>query len=218
MFLPLILCSCVAKPGSAVSAAEQVALTSEVESYRAFALEPAHQAPPAVRSFDGRVDAGPASVHVRWRAPEDASWNRWEDGTARLFNDRVAHVFEVDIEGPGLLGWEPSETMLELNSPSTRLVALADAEPMLADLLLLALACERQLVDVDLLARTRAAGAFRSAYLPPSGAERISGVVVFPLWSSDSTRPAWDTHVVAMRLRLRVTVDGVPHDATIVLD
>ena len=80
---------------------------------------------------------------------------------------------------------------------------------MINDLLGLALQAERQLVDSQLVARTREAGAFRRAYLPPAGVDQMSGVIAFPLWASDLTDQTAlaEKHVVAMRLTLTV-LDG----------
>ncbi|MFT5455476.1 MAG: hypothetical protein ACI9K2_001955 [Myxococcota bacterium] len=205
----ILLTSCVKHQLPVVSVGEQDRVRSDIASFRQYALEPAGIAPPAVRTTEQRATSGGLDMLARLVPAESASWNAWPDGTARLFNNRVAHTIEIEISGDGAIGWIPSATTLELNDPETVLLAAPNPEVLLNDLHLLALQAERQLLDVELAERTRAAGAFRSAYLPPAGARSLQGVVAFPLWSAEPGQQTAlaELHVVAMRLTLTV-VDG----------
>jgi hypothetical protein len=192
-----------------VSIAEQGRVRADVAAFQWYALEPAQIAPPVIEMAEQKARSGGLTVTARLASAESSPWNIWPDGTARLFNNRVAHVFEIELEGEGALGWMPRSTTLELNEPGVALVAAGGPDVLINDLLGLALQAERQLVDSQLVARTRAAGAFRRAYLPPAGVGQMSGVVAFPLWASDLTDQTAlaEKHVVAMRLTLTV-MDG----------
>jgi hypothetical protein len=82
---------------------------------------------------------------------------------------------------------------------------------LLADLLYHAFLEERWSEDGDLVARTRAAGPFRSAYLPPwvAGTE-LTGVIAFPLATRDGPLP--EIQVAALRLTLAITAADGPHE------
>lgn len=195
-------------------------MASDIESFRRYALEPARIAPPTVGQRELSARSGGLQVVARLVRPETAAWNAWPDGSARLFNDRVAHLFEIEVTGGGPIGWLPGATTLELNDPGTVLLAAPDGEILLHDLHALALQAERQLLDGELAERTRAAGAFRSAYLPPAGADRLAGVVAFPLWATNPGEQASlaEKHVVAMRLTLALMDADGPRSVELVFE
>ena len=79
---------------------------------------------------------------------------------------------------------------------------------------------EHFLLDGDLAARTRAAGPFRAAYLPPSGVDELVGVIAFPIQHNDFEHQLAlaELHVVAMRLTLQVRYEGGIHNLIYVYD
>ena len=166
------------------------------------------------------MKSGALEVAARLGRAESSTWNAWPDGTARLFNNRVAHLFDIEIVGDGPVGWMPSHTTLELNEPGAALPAAPGPETLLSDLLGLALKAERHLLDSELTERTRSAGAFRAAYLPPAGADRIAGVIAFPLWAADPSMqgPLAEKHVVAMRLTLTLMDSEGPRSVELVFE
>jgi len=174
-------------------------------AYEAYALRPAGIAPPGIDTTPRRADGdGIWGMAAPIRAEEE-SWNQWPDGSARLFNNRMAHLFEVSLQGDGLIGWVPEDTSLELNDPSIRLISSGSPEGLLVDLLYFAKTQEDWILDGDLVARTRAAGAFRSSYMPARGSGRIDGIIGFPISSLDAPMEVADTHIVAERLTVSVT-------------
>ena len=145
--------------------------------------------------------------------PEDAEWNRWNDGTLRLFNNRAALLFEIRIDGPAPLTWSPTRARLELNDRRTTLVAAPSGEILLGELLFHAYLEEQWAIEGDLVDRTRGAGPFRSAYLPASAQKgALAGLVAFPFGDNP------DVHIVAMRLSLDVTAGGTDRDLVWVFD
>ena len=174
---------------------ESGAVAGAMERFRTFALAPARVPPP---SLDGGW-VGAAGARARLVRPEEAGWNAWADAEMRLFNDRWAWVAEVAIDAPGAR-WVAAGTTLELNDTTTVLRAASIADEVLGDLLFWAIEQQRHGLGEDLAARTRAAGAFRAAYLRAD--ERgLRGLIAFPAADHDGL------HVVAARLTVR-TVDG----------
>ena len=176
-----------------------------IARFRARTLEPAGLPPPG-------VDPGPAVAEVEGvlgRAklvrPEAQSWNRWgPEDKPLLFNDSVALLFDVQVQAAGELRWVVEDCWLEVNSPQVRLPAAASAEHVLADLQWYALEQERWLIDGDLVQRTRHAGGFREAFFHPV-TDGFAGVIPFALVDPEA-------HIGALRLRVTVTVDGVPRE------
>lgn len=202
----ILACSTRSLRSEVVPAAQQATVASDLRAFVAFTLAPAAVAPPSVAWDDREVASGPLRARVTPVRPEDAAWNRWSDGSSRLFNNRVAQLFLVRIEGPGPMAWRPRESMLELDGPALRLAAVGGADELLGELTFWALMQERWLLDGDLAARTRAAGPFRDAYLPRTDeAGVLEGLVAFELM--DPTHPervVADEHIVGMRLTLAV--------------
>ena len=220
VMIALMLVSCAKNPRPVVSIADQERIRSDIDAFRRYALEPALIAPPTFDATEQQAESGALRVVAKLLPAESAAWNAWPDGTLRLFNNRVAHLFEVEIAGDGPIGWIPAGTTLELNDPETVLVAAPGPEVLLHDLVLLALQAEQQLLDSGLTERTRGAGAFRSAYLAPAGSDRLRGLIAFPLWAEDPAKqgPLSEKHVVAMRLTLAVVDRDGPRQVEIVYE
>jgi hypothetical protein len=206
VLIALIASACIGRRAPILSLAEQERARHDIESFSAFALQPATLAPPSIAFEELTAQAGSVVVRARPLLPEEQHWNRWSDGSARLFNNRMAHLYSVEVEGPGPLLWDPDATTLELNDGSRVLVASPTADPVIGDLLYRALQQEKWALDGDLTERTRGAGPFRSAYLPRSGRERIAGVVAFPVAaeSMEELAELSTLHVVAVRLTVSV--------------
>ena len=215
MFGVLLACnlwSCARARVGIVGADEQATVGADVAAFVHYALEPAGIAPPTVSWEDREVVADGLVARLVPIRAEDAAWNRWPDGTARLFNNRVAHLFYVRVEGEGPLGWRPRGSTLELNDPDNRLVAAASAEDLLGELTFWAVMQERWLLDGDLAARTRASGPFRSSYLPLRvDGDVLEGIVAFPVQvvgDPGRSQVLADLHVVALRLTLQIDTPG----------
>lgn len=184
-------------------------MRERIAEFRGRALDPARIPPPSIDPGARVAEAGTVRATAAPLRPEDADWNRWPDGTARLFNDRAALLFAVRIEGTGPIRWVPAATRLEVNDPTTSLSVSSSGELLLGELLVNAYLEERHGLDGDLVERTRAAGPFRARYLPLAAADGVlEGVLAFPLVSEG--RPIGEDHVVALRLTVGVVgdVDG----------
>ena len=153
-----------------------------------------------------------ADVEARARPlrPQQAEWNRWPDGTARLFNDRAGWLVELRLAGPHQLRWLPAGTGLELNEPGAPIRPARTPDVLLQPLLMGALEQERNFLQGDLMERTRAAGPFRAAYLPLSAQDQVlEGVIAFPT-------PGGPPQVRSMRLTVAVAVDDRPESLVFV--
>lgn len=178
-----------------------------IAEYRAAALDPARLPPLSLSSPVATATSGDVRATARVLRPEEAEWNRWPDGGARLFNDAAALLFVVRVEGTGPLRWVPAATRLELNDERTSILAASSGEPLLGDLLVNAYLEERFGLDGDLVDRARGAGPYRAAYLPlTSDGGVLEGLVAFPLIADG--RSVADLHVVALRLTLGVVGDA----------
>jgi len=192
------------RPGSPPSSGAREVTQEGSDRFRAFALEPARRPPPSLdplatasaRGLTGQAEV----VHV-----EQASWNLGPDGAPVLFNDRWVWLLQVDIassEGKPI-SWVAQQATLELNDPETVLHAAPLPDDILGDLLFWALQEERAGVPGDLVARTRAAGGFRTRYLSRTSSSGVlSGLVAFPAADVEGL------HVVAARLNIPVVHDG----------
>ena len=191
-----------------------VGTDARVLAFREQRLAPAHLPPPSVDGGTRTVGDGVVSVTVRPVRAEDQAWNRWGAGPElRLFNNAAAWLFEVEVTGPGPLGWIPGRTILEVNDPGRGLPALASPEPLLDPLVGHAWLEADGGGPVELAERTRAAGPFRAAWLPLRVDEGpLSGVIGFPIGA------AADVHVVAFRLTLALESAGVEHSLVAVFD
>ncbi len=216
--LTLVFAGCVRSP-VLPSEADRGEVEVQIRRYRQVLLEPARVAPPSIASEPRTAELGSVTAVARPVRPEEAEWNRWEDGGPLLFNNRVALLFDLDIQGAGLVRWLPGATRVELNDDNTVLEASPSTEPLLGDLLYWAYLEERCALAGDLVARTRAAGPFRSVYLPTAPSRGgLSGVVAFPLLDVEDGELLADMHVVALRLTVSVEVDGAPQELSWVFD
>lgn len=201
--------------------AEQEQVRRDIELYTQILLQPAQIAPPSIDFGLREAVSGPVVGRARPVLAEQEAWNSWNDGL-RLFNHRMGHLFEVRIEAPGPLVWSAGETTLELNDDSVALRAAPVADLLFEDLLFWADQQELFVLDGDLVARTRAAGAFRSAYLPSStDGSVLSGLVGFPLRGiedGDRWRELAEMHVVAVRLTVVVATPDGRHELSWVFD
>ena len=201
LFASLILMSCKARPARITDAGERKAIAEDLEWFRATWLAPARIAPPTVPRDEVATQTGELAGTARLLLPEEASWNRWSTPGGRLFNNRIAHLFEVDVTAPGPVRWIPEETRLEVNRADTVHRAARSSEELLLPLMRAAIDEERAVLDGDLVARTRAAGGFRSAYLQLAGEGGLAGIIAFP--NETNTE-----HVTAMRLTISFEHEG----------
>lgn len=188
-----------------------------IASYCRYALEPARIPPPSVSRAEREVRDGPIVGRARIVRAEEAEWNQWMDQGPRLFNNRMALIFEIEIDGPGPISWDPDRTLLEVNDDRTVLPVAPSAEVLLGELLFHAWLEEQWALDGDLVSRTRGAGPWRSAYLPAIvHGGGLGGVIAFPLIAGDTA--LFDLHVVALRLTLPVIAEDGQHDLVWVFD
>ncbi len=207
----LLFGACARRPPADVGDRDTV--REELDRWRRAALHPAGIAPPSIAEASGSAERGGVHVRAALVRPEEASWNGWGDGTARLFNDGAAFLVEVSIEADGPVSWSPVRTILEVNDARLAVAAAPSAEPLLTELLFHAWLEERWWLEGDLSERARAAGPFRAAYLPSRSEDgHLAGIIAFPL--GEHARD----HVVALRLTLALEVGGEPTEARIVFD
>lgn len=153
---------------------------------------------------------------------EDATWNTWDDGSARLFNNRIGHLFQVDLRPvgePRPLRWEPAATRLEMNVTGDPLYAATNQEALLEELVFWAFQQERAIVTGDLVDRARAAGELRRLYLSRDVEASLKGLIAFPYAPVEEGQydPS-DHHVVSMRLTLALYLDGTLQEVTVLFD
>lgn len=219
--LPLLACGLLfagcPRRGAPLAAGERDAAQERISAYRAYALEPARIPPPTVSRTEREVHDGPIVGHARIVRPEEADWNQWVDGGPRLFNNRVALLFQLEIGGPGPISWNPDDTRLEVNDERMVLPVAPSAEILLAELLFHAYLEEQWALDGDLVNRTRGAGPFRSTYLPSIDLDDdLDGVIAFPLAVGETL--LYDLHVVALRLTVPIVAEDGTHDLVWVFD
>lgn len=180
--LVALLAGCVRRGAFAPAPADRAEAAAELEQFEAYWLAPARLAPPTIPFEPQQTAIDGLSVTVRPLLPEDANWNQWRGGELRLFNNRAALMFDVEVAGEGRFRWLPEATRLVINGGRATLPAAASPDELLVPLMRGALLQESAALDGDLVERTRAAGAFRSAYLASadSGAP-AHGVIAFPL-------------------------------------
>jgi hypothetical protein len=197
--------SCRPKGFEVPSPAEQAPIRDQLAEFARSWLFPAKIAPPNVAFEAHEATDGAITVTVEPLRPEDASWNAWPGPSSRLFNNRAALLFEVTVVSTGPVRWIPDNTGLELNDPGHPLPPARTADELLAPLLRAALFQERYALDGDYVQRTRAAGPFRSAYLPLDAADSpLHGVIGFPL-------PDPEEQVIALRVTVGVQGKDGPH-------
>ncbi|MBW1877969.1 MAG: hypothetical protein JRI25_03475 [Deltaproteobacteria bacterium] len=205
VFSAFALASCRPRAWDVQHPTEQEAAREELERFERLWLNPAHIAPPNI-PFERREQTDEQiSVAVRPLRPEDADWNTWPGDAARLFNNRAALLFDVEVVGRGSLKWVPEATSLELNTEGDPMRPAHAPDEVLLPLLRAALVQEQWALKGDLVERTRAAGSFRAAYLSTEPARSpLRGVVAFPL--RDPER-----HVIALRITVAVEAEDGPH-------
>lgn len=163
------------------------------------------------------VRDGPIVGRAQLVRAEDAEWNQWVDGGPRLFNNRAALIFRIEIEGPGPISWDPDRTRLEVNDENLVLPVASSAEALLAELLYHAFLEEQWALEGDLVNRTRGAGPYRSGYLPAIAlGGDLEGLMAFPLFDGESVLS--DVHVVALRLTLPIVAEDGDHELVWVFD
>jgi hypothetical protein len=208
----LILCSCSKRRDVQVSGVEQSAALQDLRLFSAYWLDPA-QVPPPTIAFESRTATdGTVEVTVTPIRAEDAPWNQWEGEGARLFNNRAAHLFEVSIAGRDDVRWIPEASGLELNVEGSPTPPHRHPDNLLVPLLEYARQQERWLLSGDLMARTRAAGPFRAAYMPIGvHSQTVRGVVAFPIVDPQQL-------VVGLRVTLAAEDATGPHTVTFTYD
>jgi len=193
-WLALTGLSCKPKGWEVPAPAEQAVVQDQLDRFARSWLYPAKIAPPTVPFDEQETHEGGITVRVQPLRPEDAPWNTWPGPSARLFNNRAALLFHVTIEASRPVRWLPGSTGLELNDPGDPLPPARTPDELLAPLLRAALLQERYALEGDFVQRTRAAGPFRAAYLPPDSASTpLTGVIGFPL-------PDPEKQVIALQL------------------
>jgi hypothetical protein len=184
---------------------DQSAVAEELSAFERTWLEPAKIPPPTVTLEPRTLEEGAVTVTVNPLRPEDAAWNAWPGPTVRLFNNRAALMFEVTVDGGGRVAWLPDRTGLELNEVGNPLPPAHTPDELLVPVLRAALLQEGYGLEGDAVERTRAAGPFRTAYLPLGPVDSpMTGVIGFPLLEPDR-------HVVAFRLTLAVLAPDGTH-------
>jgi hypothetical protein len=197
---------CASRSAPGVSDGARKETRAVLGRYERYRLAPAKVAPPSIESRSAYVAAGPITGTAELVLPEEAEWNQWPGPTVRLFNNRAALLFQVEIASDAPVRWVPEKTRLELNREGNVFRAAESQEVLLEDLLFWAYHQERNVLEGDLAQRARAAGPLREAYMPAEEDALLAGLIAFPLVeTSENERyirggdPA-DYHVVSMRL------------------
>ena len=173
-------------------------MVSDLDRFVHAWLAPARIAPPTIDFVSMQAEAGGISGSVTPLRPETAAWNQWTNGELRLFNNRAGLLFEVKLQSDQAVRWIPERTHLVLDD-ETRVPSTARADELLIPLMRMALTEERWVIPGDLVARTRAAGAFRAAYLPMSGSKEVAGIVAFVLPRPDQQVTRVSLHLALLR-------------------
>lgn len=207
----LVACGGSPRP-TVVHPAEQAEVEGDLRAFVRYALEPARIAPPTVTWEPREIEVDGVRARITPLRPEEAGWNRWSRGEARLFNNRMAYLFLVRVEGPGPLAWSPRESTLELNGPMNRLVAAGAPDELLSEITFWAVLQERLLLEGDLADRIRGAGPFRASYLPLHSSDSVlEGVIGFPLGLERGAALS-ELHVATLRLTLRIQAGDRPRE------
>lgn len=203
LFAVCFLTGCIRAIGPIPAAADREEARERLQRFTEAWLEPAVVAPPTVSFEPQLAEAEGLTGRARLVLAEDAEWNRWPDGL-RLFNNRAAYFFEVEVAGAGKVAWVPGDTRLECNEEGEGIRASSDPDVFLFPLQQAAVHASMLVIDADFADRARAAGDFRSGYMTGRHAqERVDGLIGF-----QTEDPS--LHVVAMRLTVAVrTEQGV---------
>ena len=208
LMLCVLLCACASRTALPVSPPPQVR-----SAWMETRLSAAHLPPPTLLHPSSEASVAGVTGRIAWVRAESAAWNQWPDRSARLFNDRAAALFSVDLHGDGhRVQIVPERSWLEINVEGDPLPMARDQDELLTELLLQSLQSEQSGLRSDLAERYRAAGPFRRAWIPLRPGDRIQGLVGFPLWMHG--QEGWvdrsEEHIVAMRIHLGIEVDGAP--------
>jgi hypothetical protein len=213
---------CGGRRAAVIAPATSAGTADVLERYQAHRLAPARVAPPTLSSRTFAFDDGVVRGRLTLVLAEDQPWNRWSDETARLFNNRGAHLFRLElapVDARSLVRWAPSRTTLELNRAGDPLYAAPTQEPLLEELVFWAFQQERAILDGDLVDRTRAAGELRRAYLSRDIEPQLEGLIAFPIARpTPGTPDPSELHVVTMRVSLGLFVDEAFHAVSVLLD
>ncbi len=197
---------CKSRSTHVVADAARKETRAVLRRYERYRLAPAKVAPPSIDTWSAYVAQGPLTGTAELVLPEDAEWNQWPGPTVRLFNNRSAILFQVEIASDAPIRWLPERTQLELNHEGNVFRAAESQEVLLEDLLFWAYHQERNVLDGDLANRARAAGPLREAYMTAEEDALLAGLIAFPLVETVENErfirggdPA-DYHVVSMRL------------------
>ncbi|MEZ4321165.1 MAG: hypothetical protein R3F61_27040 [Myxococcota bacterium] len=220
MYSSILLVSGIAACGPRTASVVESGARQEteviLERFRSYRLEPAGIAPPTLGTPSALTSRDSVTGSVELVRAEDAEWNQWPGSTSRLFNNRMAYLFQVEITSSEPVRWLPERTRLELNEEGNVFHAAPSQEVLLEDLLFWAYHQERSVLDGDLALRARAAGPLREAYLQTAPDTLLSGLVAFPLVTTPDNEKYYrhvdpaDYHVVSMRLTLALqTATGV---------
>lgn len=197
-----VLCSCAPRTHADRLRGATPPPPAALDQFATTWLAPARIAPPTI-DFEPMV-----ATSGQWTATatpflvEDAAWNRWPEEN-RLFNNRVAYWFDVEVHGSGELRWLPEETWVDLNGRQ-RLRSAPTPEELLEPLFAAAVAETRAGGGRRFADRTRAAGPYRDGYLPIGTAvDAAHGWVAFPTGGIER-------HVT--RIELEVTI--ATHEGT----
>ncbi|MCB9677336.1 MAG: hypothetical protein H6737_19650 [Alphaproteobacteria bacterium] len=200
------IAGCGPRMANVVEAGAREETRSILERFRAYRLAPAGVAPPSLEHRNGLDRTDGISGSIELVLAEDAEWNQWSDGSARLFNNRTAHLFQVEITSEEPVRWLPERTRLELNVEGNVFRAAESQEVLLEDLLFWAYHQERNVLDGDLALRARGAGPLREAYMPSHVDTLLTGLIAFPLVETPENERFYTSvdpseyHVVSMRV------------------
>ena len=211
VLLPLLWGSC--RPQKTTQAlGDRAATERELSVWSNFWLAPARVAPPTIDWERSESKVGELTASVTPFRAEDARWNQWPGELFRLFNNRAGFFFEVEVSGSEALRWVPELTKLVVNGGQSTLYPAHRADEMLVPLAQAALAQESMVLSGDFVDRHRAAGPFRSAYLPLEISDEVlSGIVCFPMADPEM-------HVVKIEVVIAVASGQSSHQLTWTLD
>lgn len=124
---------------------------------------------------------GRFSVTVAPVLAEGQPWNKWPDGTARLFNDAVGYLWRIEVHSEGEARWSPGHTVLAVNDSEQTFLAIAEPDDILLHLMTGAREERRVGAPANLSLRIRNADDFRQAYLGTDArAGDHTGLLLFP--------------------------------------
>ena len=182
ILLAFLSLACSHAPPTTSAPKDQKASANFVQDFQAYWLHEARIAPPTISFEPQRIEDNSLTAEIRPIRAESQPWNTWPGEGFRLFNNRSAYLFFVQVQGPGSLRWVPEDTILHLNTDDIDLAPASTAEHLLQPLRETAVIQEKAFLDGDLTRRLRGATEFRQAYLPKdSRTNTLTGVIAFPV-------------------------------------